>query len=184
MKALINRLGNTGFVLFMWVALTLISLFLLIYSQYTANYFMDFMLSFLLFFGSMAYGFFYFQAFPSHRLPPNYYQKKSLETEFLYNLLGVELFRRFLITSPFRRLNQRVYLKGRKEYIAVFFEETKRSETSHLIGLTIGISFLLYFIVQQNKIQCYLAFFFNTLMNVYPILLQRFNRNLRIKIRS
>ena len=61
MKGLINRLGNTGFVLFMWLVLTVISLFLLICSQYTANYFMDFMLSFLLFFGSMAYGFFYFE---------------------------------------------------------------------------------------------------------------------------
>ena len=184
MKGLINRLGNTGFVLFMWVVLTVISLFLLMCSRYTANYFMDFILSFLLFFGSMAYGFFYFQTFPSHRLPTNYYQRKSLETEFLYKVLGVELFRRFLIKSPFRRLNQRVYLKGRKEYIAVFLEETKRSETSHLIGLTIGILFIFYFIAQQNRIQFCMAIFFNTLMNVYPILLQRFNRNLRIKIRG
>lgn len=184
MKSLINRLGHTGFVLFMWVVLTVISLFLLICSQYTANYFMDFTLSFLLFFGSMAYGFFYFQAFPSHRLPTNYYQKKAIETEFLYTVLGIELFRRFLINSPFRRLNQRVYLKGRRDYIAIFLEETKRSETSHLIGLIIGIIFTGYFILQQNIMQFYFALFFNTLLNIYPILLQRFNRNLRIKKRG
>ena len=184
MKSLINRLGHTGFVLFMWVVLTVISLFLLICSQYTANYFMDFTLSFLLFFGSMAYGFFYFQAFPSHRLPTNYYQKKAIETEFLYTVLGIELFRRFLINSPFRRLNQRVYLKGRRDYIAIFLEETKRSETSHLIGLIIGIIFTGYFILQQNIMQFYFALFFNMLLNIYPILLQRFNRNLRIKKRG
>ena len=183
MKGLINQLGNTGFVLFMWLVLTVISLFLLICSQYTANYFMDFMLSFLLFFGSMAYGFFYFQAFPAHRLPANYYQKKAIETKFLYSVLGVELFRRFLINSPFRKLNQRVYLKGRKDYIAIFLEETKRSETSHIIGLIVGIIFTGYFILQQHISQFYFALFFNTLLNIYPILLQRFNRNLRIKVR-
>jgi hypothetical protein len=145
---------------------------------------LSFGLSFLLFFGSMAYGFFYFQAFPSHRLPTNYYLKKSIETEFFYTVLGVELFRGFLINSPFRRLNQRVYLKGRKDYIAVFLEETKRSETSHIIGLIIGIIFTAYFILQQNILQFYFALFFNTLLNIYPILLQRFNRNLRIKVKA
>jgi hypothetical protein len=132
----------------------------------------------------MAYGFFYFQAFPSHRLPTNYYLKKSIETEFFYTVLGVELFRRFFINSPFRKLNQRVYLKGRKDYIAVFLEETKRSETSHIIGLIIGIIFTAYFILQQNILQFYFALFFNTLLNIYPILLQRFNRNLRIKVKA
>ena len=184
MKHFIERIGKKTFVVFTWSILTIVCFGLFALTQLTDNIVSTFGLSFLLFFGSMAYGFFYFQTFPSHRLPSNYYQKKSLETEFLYKVFGVALFRRFLIKSPFRRLNQRVYLKGRKEYIAVFLEETKRSETSHLIGLTIGILFIFYFIAQQNRIQFCMAIFFNTLMNVYPILLQRFNRNLRIKIRG
>jgi hypothetical protein len=132
----------------------------------------------------MAYGFFYFQAFPSHRLPTNYYPRKLIETQFFYTVLGVELFRRVLINSPFRKLNRRLYLKGRKNYIKVFLEETKRSETSHIIGLIIGIIFTTYFILKQNIIHIYFALFFNTLLNIYPILLQRFNRNLRIKVKA
>jgi hypothetical protein len=130
----------------------------------------------MLYFGTMAFGFFYFQAFPTHRIGLNYYTPKSFESMRLYKLLGVEVFRKLLIKSPFRKLNQRVYLKGRKEYVAIFHEETKRSETSHLIGLFIGVCFTIYFFYVNNKIQGYLSLFFNLVMNVYPILLQRYNR--------
>jgi hypothetical protein len=184
MKQFIERIGKKTFVVFTWSILTIVCYGLFALNQLTDNIILNFGLSFLLFFGSMAYGFFYFQAFPAHRLPTNYYLKKSIETEFFYTVLGVELFRRFLINSPFRKLNQRVYLKGRKDYIAVFLEETKRSETSHIIGLIIGIIFTAYFILQQNILQFYFALFFNTLLNIYPILLQRFNRNLRIKVKA
>jgi len=94
----------------------------------------------------------------------------------VYKLLGVELYRRLLIKSPFRKLNQRVYLRGRKEYVTIFHEETKRSETSHLIGLLIGLVFTGYFCYVNNKTQANLSIFFNLVMNVYPILLQRYNR--------
>jgi hypothetical protein len=183
MKQFIERIGKKTFVVFTWSILTIVCFGLFALNQLTDNIVSTFGLSFLIFFGSMAYGFFYFQAFPSHRLPTNYYQKKAIETKFLYTVLGVELFRRFLINSPFRKLNQRVYLKGRKDYITIFLEETKRSETSHIIGLIVGIIFTGYFILQQHISQFYFALFFNTLLNIYPILLQRFNRNLRIKVR-
>lgn len=184
MKKTIEFLGRPLFVIITWCLLVGISWIILEACQLTTNIFLLAALIFILYFGSMAFGFFYFQAFPLHRLPLCYYQKKGFETELFYILLGVKLFRRFLIKSPFRRLNQRVYLKGRKADISEFFEETKRSETSHLIGLTIGLLFILYFITQDNFKQGVLAFFFNTVMNAYPIFLQRYNRNLRIKIRD
>jgi hypothetical protein len=184
MKQTIEFLGRPVFVVLTWSILTVISFFLSEACKLTTNFFLLFPLTFLLYFGTMAYGFFYFHAFPTHRISPSYYRKKKIESLEFYKTLGVEFFRNRLINSPFKKLNQRVYLKGRKDYIAVFLEETKRSETSHLIGLIIGIIFTGYFILQQNIMQFYFALFFNTLLNIYPILLQRFNRNLRIKKRG
>jgi hypothetical protein len=180
MKQTIEFLGKPLFVVLTWSILTVISFFLSEACKLTTNFFLLFPLTFLLYFGTMAYGFFYFHAFPSHRISPRYYRNKKIESLEFYRALGVEFFRNRLINSPFKKLNQRVYLKGRKDYIAVFLEETKRSETSHLIGLLIGMFFHIVFIVNNAVIALVCSVFFNLVMNLYPILLQRFNR---IKIR-
>jgi hypothetical protein len=180
MKQAIEFLGRPLFVVLTWSILTLIAFFLSEACMLTTNFFLLFLLTFLLYFGTMAYGFFYFQAFPNHRISKKYYQKIPIESLGLYQAFGVEFFRKFLIRSPFRKLNQRVYLKGRKEYITVFLEETKRSETSHLIGLLIGLFFHLVFILNNAVVAFSCSVFFNLVMNLYPILLQRYNR---IKIR-
>ena len=180
MKQTIEFLGRPVFVVLTWSILTVISFFLSEACKLTTNFFLLFPLTFLLYFGTMAYGFFYFHAFPTHRISPSYYRKKKIESLEFYRTLGVEFFRNRLINSPFKKLNQRVYLKGRKDYIAVFLEETKRSETSHLIGLLIGLFFHLVFILNNAVIAFSCSVFFNLVMNFYPILLQRFNR---IKIR-
>jgi hypothetical protein len=180
MKQTIEFLGRPVFVVLTWSILTVISFFLSEACKLTTNFFLLFPLTFLLYFGTMAYGFFYFHAFPTHRISPSYYRKKKIESLEFYKTLGVEFFRNRLINSPFKKLNQRVYLKGRKDYIAVFLEETKRSETSHLIGLLIGLFFHLVFILNNAVIAFSCSVFFNLVMNFYPILLQRFNR---IKIR-
>jgi|LakMenE18May11ns_1017448.scaffolds.fasta_scaffold9938094_2 hypothetical protein len=180
MKQTIEFLGRPVFVVLTWSILTVISFFLSEACKLTTNFFLLFPLTFLLYFGTMAYGFFYFHAFPTHRISPSYYRKKKIESLEFYKTLGVEFFRNRLINSPFKKLNQRVYLKGRKDYIAVFLEETKRSETSHLIGLLIGLFFHLVFILNNAVIAFSCSVFFNLVMNLYPILLQRFNR---IKIR-
>jgi hypothetical protein len=180
MKQTIEFLGRPVFVVLTWSILTVISFFLSEACKLTTNFFLLFPLTFLLYFGTMAYGFFYFHAFPTHRISPSYYRKKKIESLEFYRALGVEFFRNRLINSPFKKLNQRVYLKGRKDYIAVFLEETKRSETSHLIGLLIGMFFHIVFIVNNAVIALVCSVFFNLVMNLYPILLQRYNR---IKIR-
>lgn len=180
MKQTIKVLGGPLFVVLTWSILTAILFFLTEACSLTTNFFLLFALTFLLYFGTMGYGFFYFHAFPSHRISPRYYRKKKFESLGFYNALGVEFFRKRLINSPFKKLNQRVYLKGRKAYVEVFYEETKRSETSHLIGLLIGLFFHLMFMANNAFVALSCSVFFNLVMNLYPILLQRYNR---IKIR-
>ena len=122
-------------------------------------------------------GFLFFQSFKYFRLSVKFYERKKLETEIFFKATGVGVFRLFLINSPFRYLNKRVYLKGRsKDYLKTFIEETKQSETSPLISMICTFSIQILYL----KYECWEHFIwltiFSILLNLYPILLQRMNR--------
>jgi hypothetical protein len=122
-------------------------------------------------------GFLFFQTFKYVRLPASYYSKKYFESERFFRFLGVPAFRYVLVNSFFKKLNKRVYLKGRsKDYVKVFSEETKQSETSHLISLTFTL-IIQYFYFANNQWSHLIALtVFSILFNIYPMLLQRKNR--------
>ena len=122
-------------------------------------------------------GFLFFQSFKYFRLSKKYYERKNLETIYFFKFLGVRIFRLFLINSPFKYLNKRVYLRGKsKDYLTTFIEETKQSETSHLISMICTFSIQILYL----KYKCWEHFIcitvFSILLNIYPILLQRMNR--------
>ena len=140
------------------------------------------LINFLQTWNLMLVGFLFFQAFKYVRMPSKFYEKKKYETEKYFKFLGVYTFRLILINSFFRHLNSRVYLKGRpKEYLLTFIEETKQSETSHIISgifpLLIQLLYLKYGLLEHF---IWLTIF-NTLLNLYPFLLQRMNRFNMIK---
>jgi len=164
------------FVFIFWLILALIDYYLLCITLIEDNLYFLLGLNFILYFSSMAYGFFYFKAFPNHRINIKYYLKNNFETIKFYRFVGVELFRKIIINSVFKKLNQRVYLKGRISYLFTFIEETKRSETSHLIGLFIGIILNLIFLFNHKFVAFSFSIIFNLLLNFYPILLQRYHR--------
>jgi len=146
------------------------------------NIFTTLAVNFLLCWDLMLVGFFFFQAFKYIRFPSSFYEKRKIETELWFKLLGVQIFRIVLINSFFKKLNTRVYLKGRgKAYYKIFIEETKQSETSHMF------SFLATFILQVIFFyhECFNDFIvlstFSIVFNIYPILLQRKNRFLMLK---
>ncbi len=125
----------------------------------------------------MLVGFLFFQTFKYVRMPNNFYLQRKYETKKYFKYLGVNIFRLLLINSFFRYLNNRVYLKGRaKDYIFTFIEETKQSETSHIISgifpLSIQLLYLKYGLI-ENFIWLSI---FNVVFNLYPFLLQRMNR--------
>ena len=122
-------------------------------------------------------GFLFFQTFKYQRLPSAYYDKRSFETDRFFIFLGVPAFRYVLVNSFFKRLNKRVYLRGRsKDYIKVFSEETKQSETSHLISLLITLIVQYFYFVNKEWDHLIALSVFSILFNVYPMLLQRKNR--------
>jgi hypothetical protein len=122
-------------------------------------------------------GFLFFQTFKYVRLPKNYYLKRRFETEIFFRFLGVPGFRYILVNSFFKQLNKRVYLKGRtKDYIKVFKEETRQSETSHLISLLFTLIVQYFYIINHEWFHLVTLSIFSILFNVYPMLLQRKNR--------
>lgn len=123
------------------------------------------------------FGYFFFKIFKYFRLPKVYYKLKKFETENYFKNLGVERFRHILVHSFFKHLNQRVYLKGRGgEYVKVFYEETKRSETSHLFTLIITIFVQFQYLLNGKYLDFICLSIFSILFNLYPIFLQRKSR--------
>jgi hypothetical protein len=121
--------------------------------------------------------FLFFQAFKYVRFPSKYYLKKTFETQFYFKYLGVRIYRHILINSFMRYANSRVYLKGKKrDYLSVFHEETKQSETSHMFSLVITLFIQFTYLYYREYFLFFSLTLFSFFFNVYPILLQRKNR--------
>lgn len=121
--------------------------------------------------------FFFFQAFKYFRLPNFFYQKRVYEKDFFFTAIGVSIYRNVLVNSFLRHANPRVYLTGRKrEYIHIFIEETKQSETSHFLALLFTWAIQLYYIAHLEFVLFFSLTLFTILFNFYPIQLQRKNR--------
>mgnify|MGYP001307064867 CR=1 FL=1 len=148
------------------------------------NTFSIFLIQFIQSWNLMLIGFLFFQAFKYYRFPKIFYQAKKFETPLFYKLLGVNLYRSFLINSFFKYLNSRVYLRGRpKIYLQQFIEETKQSETSHIFSMICTSFVQLAYLNAKLWEHSFWLTFFSILLNLYPILLQRMNR-LRILPKS
>ena len=125
----------------------------------------------------MLIGFLLFQAFKSYRFSKQFYQAKKFETLLFYRLMGVTLYKSFLVNSFFRHLNNRVYLKGSpKKYLLQFMEETKQSETSHIFSMICTLFVQFTYLISGLWEHAFWLSIFSILLNLYPILLQRMNR--------
>lgn len=154
-----------------------ISFYLFKYSMETITSREIILFNFLQVWDLMLVGFLFFQTFKYVRMPKSFYLRRKYETKKYFKYLGVNLFRLLLINSFFRHLNNRVYLKGKaKNYLLTFIEETKQSETSHIISgifpLSIQLLYLKYGLIEHF---IWLSIF-NIILNLYPLLLQRMNR--------
>ena len=135
------------------------------------------LLNFLQVWDLMLVGFLFFQTFKYVRMPKSFYLQRQYETRKYFKYLGVNIFRFLLINSFFRHLNNRVYLKGKaKDYLLTFIEETKQSETSHIISGIFPLSIQLLYL-KNGLIEHFIWLsIFNIILNLYPLLLQRMNR--------
>lgn len=161
----------------MYAIIFCISFKLFTYSFYLKSTLLIALINFIQTWNLMLVGFLFFQAFKYVRMPAKFYTQRKYETEKYFKFIGVNIFRLLLINSIFRHLNKRVYLKGRpKEYIHTYLEETKQSETSHIISGIFPLSLQLLYL-KYGFIEHFMWLtIFNVLLNLYPFLLQRMNR--------
>lgn len=123
-------------------------------------------------------------AFPTQRLMPKAYYKiyqPELLTK-IHNILGVEIFRKFLLATVWRNKKQRKkFFNGKRDGIAVLEEQSMKSEFGHLIPLVILTFVSVYLIVIGLVELGILCMLINIIGNFYPILLQRHHR-MRIEL--
>jgi len=134
-------------------------------------------LSFLLCLIPIIIAFTLYQNFKGFRFNRRVYIKRGYESNFFFKLIGVPLYQYILVNSFLKHANPRVYLNGRKrEYIKIYHEETKQSETSHLLSLFGTWPIQIIYITEGQYLMFFTLTLFTVLFNFYPIQLQRMNR--------
>ena len=115
-------------------------------------------------------------------VPDSYFRPKAFELRGkLYEAMGVRLFRRFMMDGDYmnRRLRRAVsnyrFIAGR-DSMRRFEALTRANERGHLILLLSGLPPTVYAVASGwPKFAAYFVIV-NILLNVYPILLQRYTR--------
>jgi hypothetical protein len=136
-----------------------------------------FLWTFLLSWTLIGVCFMYFQTFKYTRLHASWYRRRDFESERLYTLLLVPVARRVITKSFIRHLNPRIYLKDRnREKIRLIHEETRQSETSHLISGLLTLIIQVFYLSSGNVLAFCILAVWNILFNAFPVLVQRMNR--------
>lgn len=110
-------------------------------------------------------------------VPAPWHRLRRWEGVAAYRRLGVRAFRSWLLRSPFRALNADVHLTERSRAgLQRLDGHMRQAEANHLIAfvLTVGAT-IAYAIYNQPWFALWLSVL-NVVVNVYPILLQRYNR--------
>jgi hypothetical protein len=163
--------------LFVYSILYFLTLFFIKSILQTNNVFIEILGAFALVWNLMLVGFFFYQTYKKVYLPKRYYSPKKFENALFYERLGILFFQYCLVNSFFKYMNPRVYLKKRgRQYLELFYNETKQSETSHIISgsVTLAVQILLFY--WQEYTAAISLTIFTVIFNLYPFFLQRYNR--------
>ena len=108
----------------------------------------------------------------------DYYKVKDWERNGkIYEKLGINIFRKLLVLVGWEKLNKKDNpVKNNIEALAHLEYRTKQSELGHLIIFFIVLCFTVYVSIKFSIVESLWLFFLNIILNVYPILLQRYNR--------
>ena len=107
-----------------------------------------------------------------------YYQEKTWEHKgIIYEKLGINIYRKLLVLIGWEKLNKKANpVKNNLDALIHLEYKTKQAESGHLIIFLIVLGFTVYAAIQYSLAKCLWLIFLNILLNLYPILLQRYNR--------
>ncbi len=110
-------------------------------------------------------------------LPPWYYHIRSFEANGrLYEVFGVRVFKLLLIRSPLALLNPTIRHTGGRNALFDLERKMRDAEAGHLFIFIMMILIVLYTALKGWWSFAAWLMLFNILFNVYPIMLQRYNR--------
>ncbi|PBQ34928.1 hypothetical protein CNR22_16110 [Sphingobacteriaceae bacterium] len=111
-------------------------------------------------------------------LPNSYYQiKNSKQLTFIYNLLGIKIFKYLLIKLYWGKENNRKkYFDGLRAGLENFDTQTRQSEFGHLASFNLIVIVSIVLLAKGHVAIFFLTTFINVIGNLYPIILQRNHR--------
>jgi hypothetical protein len=112
------------------------------------------------------------------RLSSSYYNERQWERRGkIYELLGINLFRKVLVWIGWEKLNKKNNPVERKtEALMNLHHQTKKSELGHAIVFPVVLGFSVYVALKFGVIRSFWLIALNILLNLYPVFLQRYNR--------
>jgi hypothetical protein len=118
--------------------------------------------------------------FPTGQLlPAAYYQVRNPQMlNRVYNLLGVEYFRKLLLLVFWgREKNRKKYSNGSRTGLRHFDYQTRQSEFGHLGALVVIFALSFVVLAQGHRESFIYIHLFNIVGNFYPVVLQRKHRS-------
>ncbi|GAA4299173.1 hypothetical protein GCM10023183_08110 [Nibribacter koreensis] len=111
-------------------------------------------------------------------LSSGYYREKKWERNGkLYENLGINFFRKVLVWIGWEKLNKKSNpVKNDPQDLNLLEYRTKQSELGHLIILFVVFGFSLFVAIEYGAKEAIWLIALNIILNLYPILLQRYNR--------
>ncbi|KQC01724.1 hypothetical protein [Pedobacter sp. Hv1] len=111
-------------------------------------------------------------------LNATYYHEKGWEKGGkIYEQLGINFFRKLLIWIGWEKLNKKSNPVAKHTNTLIHLHNrTKQSELGHLLILIIVLGFTIFVAFKFGFVKALWLILLNVLLNLYPILLQRYNR--------
>ena len=108
----------------------------------------------------------------------NYFKEKVWEKGGkIYEKLGINIFRKLLVLIGWEKLNKKANpVKNDIDALTILAYRTKQSELGHIIIFFIVLGFTICVSIEYNFAESLWLILLNIILNVYPILLQRYNR--------
>ena len=109
-------------------------------------------------------------------LPQKYYAMKRFEKDGrIYEFIGVRYFKRLVAKGPLAMLAS-IRFQGKRALLDHLYQETLWGEAVHLVMFLIILGLALYSLLRRwYDVVTYLMVC-NTVVNFYPVILQRYNR--------
>ncbi|MCE7070702.1 hypothetical protein LZG74_10330 [Dyadobacter sp. CY327] len=95
----------------------------------------------------------------------------------IYESFGINFYRKILVLTGWEKLNKKAnpIAKNINDLTHLYYK-TKQSELGHIIILFVVFSFNIFVAFQYGIVKSLWLFILNILLNLYPVLLQRYNR--------